>query len=190
MEARKRKLSMKDFGPEKIILLAIAGVILLATNFSEWKAAKKDSEQENVQNFSETSENDAYIQALENKLVHILENVDGVGRVEVMLTLKSSGESILNKDDVQEEETEEETSDGTKKERQSRKKESETVLADEHGDAAPYVIKEMEPEIAGIVVSCEGADNHQVAASIMEAAQVLFGISASHIKVLKMEVRQ
>ena len=28
----------------------------------------------------ETSQNDAYVEALENKLVHILENVDGVGK--------------------------------------------------------------------------------------------------------------
>ncbi len=190
MDTKKRKLSIKDFGPEKIMLIAIAGVILLMTNVSEWKRQNKNSEPEIAQNVEETGGNDAYIKRLENKLVHILENVDGVGRVEVMLTLKSSGESILNKDDIQEEETEEETSDGTKKERRSNKKESETVLADAQGESAPYVIKELEPEIAGIVVSCEGADDHRVAASVMEAVQVLFGVSASHIKVLKMEVRQ
>ena len=38
------------------------------------------------------------MEALENKLVHILENVDGVGKAEVMITLKSSKESVLNKD--------------------------------------------------------------------------------------------
>lgn len=190
MEKKERKkISFKDFGLEKIILIAIAGVILLVANVSEWKA--RDQPEDNFMEKQEAdSENEAYIESLENKLVHILENVDGVGKVEVMITLKASKESILNKDDSEESETEEETADGTKKERESKKKENETVLADESGDSAPYVIKELEPEIAGIVISCEGAENNQVAASVTEAAQVLFGISINRIKVLKMEVHQ
>ena len=34
-----KKISLKDFGMEKIILIAIAGIVLLAANFSEWKNA-------------------------------------------------------------------------------------------------------------------------------------------------------
>lgn len=191
MEKKERKkIMLKDIGLEKIILIAIAGIILLVTNFSEWQSKNKTEKITETQNVAATSENEAYIESLENKLVHILENVDGVGEVEVMITLESSRESILNKDDTEELETEEETSDGTKSERQSSRRENETVLADESGEAAPYVIKELEPEIAGVVIACEGAENNTVAASVTEAAQVLFGISVNRIKVLKMEVHQ
>lgn len=191
MEKKERKkIMLKDIGLEKIILIAIAGIILLVTNFSEWQSKNKTEKITETQNVAATSENEAYIESLENKLVHILENVDGVGQVEVMITLESSRESILNKDDTEELETEEETSDGTKSERQSSRRENETVLADESGEAAPYVIKELEPEIAGVVIACEGAENNTVAASVTEAAQVLFGISVNRIKVLKMEVHQ
>ena len=41
---------------------------------------------------------------------NILENVDGVGKAEVMITLKSSKESVLNKDLSEEKQTEEERS--------------------------------------------------------------------------------
>ena len=34
-----KKISLKDFGMEKIILIAIAGIVLIAANFSEWKNA-------------------------------------------------------------------------------------------------------------------------------------------------------
>ena len=157
-----KKISLKDFGMEKIILIAIAGIVLLAANFSEWKnSSSKTSEKQ--EKSIETSQNDAYVEALENKLVHILENVDGVGKAEVMITLKSSKESVLNKQE-------------------------ETILSDSSGNSAPYVIKELEPEISGIVISCEGAGNKVVEASVLEAVQVLFGVSANHIKVLKMEV--
>ncbi len=175
---------------EKILLIAIAGVILLVTNVSEWRARAAPEENQETQNTVAVSENEAYIESLENKLVHILENVDGVGQVEVMITLEASRESVLNKDDTEELETETETSDGTKNERQSSRRENETVLSDETGESAPYVIKELEPEIAGVVIACQGADNNTVAAAVTEAAQVLFGISVNRIKVLKMEVHQ
>lgn len=191
MEKKERKkITLKDFGVEKILLIAIAGVILLVTNFSEWRTRAAPEENSETQNAVAVSENEAYIESLENKLVHILENVDGVGKVEVMITLEASRESVLNKDDTEELETETETSDGTKNERQSSRRENETVLSDETGESAPYVIKELEPEIAGVVIACEGADNNTVAAAVTEAAQVLFGISVNRIKVLKMEVHQ
>ena len=70
-----KKISLKDFGMEKIILIAIAGIVLLAANFSEWKnSSSKTSEKQ--EKSIETSQNDAYVEALENKLVHILENPD------------------------------------------------------------------------------------------------------------------
>ncbi len=65
-----KKISLKDFGMEKIILIAIAGIVLLAANFSEWKnSSSKTSEKQ--EKSIETSQNDAYVEALENKLVHI-----------------------------------------------------------------------------------------------------------------------
>ena len=59
------------------------------------------------------------------------------------------------------------------------KKQEETILSDSSGNSAPYVIKELEPEISGIVISCEGAGNKVVEASVLEAVQVLFGVSAN-----------
>ena len=107
--------------------------------------------------------------------------MDGVGKAEVMITLKSSKESVLNKDLSEEKQTEEERSGETQKVNKNQKKQEETILSDSSGN-------ELEPEISGIVISCEGAGNKVVEASVLEAVQVLFGVSANHIKVLKMEV--
>lgn len=186
----RKKITWKDFGPEKIILIALAGIILLVINFSERRTESGTKETEIVQQAEDFDENNSYIKEMENKLVHILEKVDGVGQVEVMITLKASRESVLNKDDSEESQTEEENNDGTKKYSQTNKREEETVLADAQGESAPYVIKELEPEISGVIIACEGADNNTVVASVTQAAQVLFGISSNHIKVLKMEVHK
>ena len=183
-----KKMNLKEIGIEKIILIAIAGIVLLLANFSEWKNAISEKTEKKEEKTVQTDQNDAYVSALENKLVHILENVDGVGKAEVMITLKSSKESVLNKDLSEEKQTEEERSGETQKVNKNQKKQEETILSDSSGNSAPYVIKELEPEISGIVISCEGAGNKVVEASVLEAVQVLFGVSANHTKVLKMEV--
>ena len=183
-----KKINLKEIGIEKIILIAIAGIILLLANFSEWKNAISEKTEKKEEKTVQTDQNDAYVSALENKLVHILENVDGVGKAEVMITLKSSKESVLNKDLSEEKQTEEERSGETQKVNKNQKKQEETILSDSSGNSAPYIIKELEPEISGVVISCEGAGNKVVEASVLEAVQVLFGVSANHIKVLKMEV--
>ena len=183
-----KKMNLKEIGIEKIILIAIAGIVLLLANFSEWKNAISEKTEKKEEKTVQTDQNDAYVSALENKLVHILENVDGVGKAEVMITLKSSKESVLNKDLSEEKQTEEERSGETQKVNKNQKKQEETILSDSSGNSAPYIIKELEPEISGVVISCEGAGNKVVEASVLEAVQVLFGVSANHIKVLKMEV--
>ena len=183
-----KKMNLKEIGIEKIILIAIAGIVLLLANFSEWKNAISEKTEKKEEKTVQTDQNNAYVSALENKLVHILENVDGVGKAEVMITLKSSKESVLNKALSEEKQTEEERSGETQKVNKNQKKQEETILSDSSGNSAPYIIKELEPEISGIVISCEGAGNKVVEASVLEAVQVLFGVSANHIKVLKMEV--
>lgn len=177
-----KKMNLKEIGIEKIILIAIAGIVLLLANFSEWKNAISEKTEKKEEKTVQTDQNDAYVSALENKLVHILENVDGVGKAEVMITLKSSKESVLNKDLSEEKQTEEERSGETQKVNKNQKKQEETILSDSSGNSAPYVIKELEPEISGIVISCEGAGNKVVEASVLEAVQVLFGVSANLLK--------
>ena len=163
-----KKMNLKEIGIEKIILIAIAGIVLLLANFSEWKNAISEKTEKKEEKTVQTDQN-------------------GVGRVEVMITLKSSKESVLNKDLSEERQTEQEKNSDTQKTNKNEKRQEETILSDSVGNSAPYVVKELEPEIAGIIISCEGAENKVVAASVLEAAQVLFGVSANHIKVLKME---
>lgn len=180
----QKKISWKDFGPEKIILLAAAGIFLLVSNFS-FPAKEKTASVEKTQTKSESiSENDQYTKQLEKNLETLLSQVKGVGKVEVMIKLKASKETILNKDSSKEESTK--ISEKNAQEYDS-KVEEETVLSDAQGNASPYIIKEIEPEIAGVIITCEGADNNLVKSAVTDAASVLFSLPYSRIKVLKME---
>ena len=120
---------------------------------------------------------DEYIDALEEKLRQILSDVKGVGSVEVMITLKDGGERIVEKDAA----SSESQSDDS-----SAKTNSETsVMVKDDSSNSPYISKVLEPEIEGVLISCEGASNPEVVVKITEAVQALFDVPAHKIVVLE-----
>lgn len=96
-----------------------------------------------------------------------------------MITLKSSKESVVNKDTPYEE--------STKKDEKTVKEDEETVLIDKDGEKVPYIVKEVEPEVEGVVVVAQGGGSDIINQNIVDAVSVLFHISSYKIKVLKME---
>ena len=154
---------LKKINRNHLILAALAGVLLLVIALPTGNTGKEDGQNRAAEQDTGAAakakaaaeSNSAYKKNMELQLEKTLGAMEGVGQVEVMITLEASRESVLNKDDTEELETETETSDGTKNERQSSRRENETVLADESGESAPYVIKELEPAIAGGVPSGE-----------------------------------
>ncbi|MGN0466690.1 MAG: stage III sporulation protein AG [Lachnospiraceae bacterium] len=174
----KKKISIKEIGLPKIILMAVAGILLLVLSMPQ-----KQESQIEEEGRVEVTENDAYIEAMEKKLENTLRTIDGVGKVEVMLTLESSKEAVLNKD-IQTEQ--EKMKDDTKSDNIIKENE-ETVLTENSGNQQPYIIKEIEPKVAGAVVVLEGGGNPVIVKEVTEAVQVLFHLEVNKIKVLKME---
>lgn len=123
---------------------------------------------------------------LEQRVRDVLKNVDGVGEVDVMLTLSSSSEKVLRVDKERSRATTSETdsSGGTRQQAEESLRES-TVLAGGSGSGEPVVEKELAPELSGIVISAQGGGNASVQKEISEAMQALFGLPAHKIKVLK-----
>ena len=123
---------------------------------------------------------------MEQRIRDVLKNVDGVGEVDVMLTLSSSSEKVLRVDRERSRATTAETdsSGGTRQQAEEALRES-TVLAGGSGSGEPVVEKELAPELSGIVISAQGGGNASVQKEISEAMQALFGLPAHKIKVLK-----
>lgn len=127
------------------------------------------------------------IQSLEKRLAKILEQVEGVGEVEVMITLRSSGEQIVEKDSKsQHSESEQDQSEqGKSKSSLTEQEEATVYLKGSDGEEYPYVKEVMEPQIEGVVVAAEGGGNPTVNADITEAVVALFHVEAHKIKVMK-----
>ncbi|MBQ8596243.1 MAG: stage III sporulation protein AG [Lachnospiraceae bacterium] len=133
----------------------------------------------------------SYAAYLESALEELLSDMDGAGRVKVMITMESSKETVLEKDVVSlREGTTEVDSAGGSRNTTHISNQEETVFSEAGSSLqTPYVKKVNAPRVQGVVVAAEGGQDTRVAKNITEAIQALFGIEAHKIKVVKMNSR-
>ncbi len=193
----KKKISLKEIGLPKLIMIFIAGILLILLSFPGLFGGKKNNEskdkvskdtgQENVMNTTSYDTN-TYIAEMETKLENILKKVSGIGKVEVMITLKASKEQIILKDSpyTQESLNEVDGEGGSRTDSSVKREESTVLITAEDGNSEPYIIQELEPDVEGVVVIAEGGDNIDVQVDIIEAVGALFNVPAHKVKVMKM----
>ena len=126
-----------------------------------------------------------YAAYLEEKLKKMLESIRGVGEVEVMITLESSEERIVEKDMTAERsQTEEQDSEGGTRTVSSSNTGYQTVYQ-EGSQGSPFVVKTLTPKVEGVLVVAEGAGKGSMTGEITQIAQALFGVEAHKVKVLE-----
>lgn len=126
-----------------------------------------------------------YAAYLEVKLKKMLESVQGVGEVEVMITLESSEERIVEKDMTAERsQTEEQDSAGGTRTVSSSNTGYQTVYQ-EGSQGSPFVVKTITPKVEGVLVVAEGAGKGNMTGEITQVVQALFGVEAHKVKVLE-----
>ena len=182
----KKKFSFRHLTMDKIVLIIAAGAVLLLFSFPGRKR-REDSNPTISAESGTFDENESYEEKLEERLARILESMDGVGKTEVMITLKASEEKILDKNtDYQKSQVTEEDAQGGKRISDEESRKEDTVLSGNGGDEeGPYVIQEKKPVVEGIVVLADGADSPQIVSEINDALEALFDVSPHKIKVLK-----
>lgn len=128
-----------------------------------------------------------YVTYLENKLEEVLSQMDGVGRVEVMITVSDGGESVVEKDRASTATTTTENdSAGGSRTISEQNTEEQTIYVETENETYPYVQKENLPTVIGVVVVAEGGGNSTVISDISEAVEALLPVEAHRIKVVKM----
>lgn len=128
-----------------------------------------------------------YLAYLENRLTEALANVAGVGRVQVMITLKSSREAVVERETpVSRSATNETDSQGGSRVVSQVETGDSVVYRSEGTDSEPFVIKTLTPEIEGVLVVAEGAGSGTVNRTVTAIVQALFGVEAHKVSVVKM----
>lgn len=200
---RMKKLFRKD----NLLILILVGILLfvivLPTKDNSGKNGGTDEGKGDVLNLSgigsgsgadpEQTEETAgleYAAALEKRLTEALADMADVGRVRVMITLKSSSELVVERETPVSRSvtTETDAQGGTRTVNTSETGES-VVYSTEGSSSTPYVVKTYVPEIEGVLVVAEGAGSGTVNRTVTEIVQALFHIDAHKVMVVKMETK-
>lgn len=185
---------LKEMDKNNWLILGLIGVLLLViaiptekkeeTPIRESKT-QKIGEKENQTETGRVQSGD-YKEELEEELTEMLQNMEGVGKVKVMITLKDGGESVVEKDSSDtSNKTEEIDKEGTSRTEIALQSQKETVY-DGKTDSTPFIAKELNPKVEGVLILAEGADNTVVKQNISDAVLALFSVDAHKIKVVKM----
>jgi stage III sporulation protein AG len=196
-KSSNKKPLLSAIGPSNFVIILLVGIFLLILSFPPNKTPDKktdtanqketDTNQNNV-NSQNDGKTEIYVEVLEKRLEDILSKVEGIGSVEVMISLKGSKELVILKDSPYKEERINETDgEGGSRITSSLEQEENTIMIEgDDGTRNPYVLKELEPQVEGIVIIAEGGNNSIIINQIVEASQVLFGVPAHKVKVMKM----
>lgn len=150
-----------------LLIACAAAVLLIIISDSSFFGTESKNDKVNNYDYNE------YINSLETDTQELISSIRGVGRCKVMITLKNSNESIYAKN------IEENKSDS------SESYKNEYIFYNGNNGESPVLIKEYFPEIQGVAVVCDGADNAAVYESVVKSISSLFNISANKISVSK-----
>lgn len=145
-----------------ICIIFIIGVVLMVAAGGHKKEAP-----------SVSTDTQISAEAEEGRLAGILSEINGAGKVSVMITYYSSSQ----KDIAYETKT---ASRGDKSEESEDKK---AVMT----DGEPMVVKEVYPKVKGVIVTAEGAGSAAVRSAISEAVAAALDVPAHRICIYKKE---
>lgn len=161
------------------VLLVVA--IILAIYFSslDTGGAKKTDDKAEAGAPAETISSDTEI---EDRLKRVLSKVDGVGDVDVIINYESTAERVpafsedrqVSKSDSQD----------TSSETTSEKSDIATVQG--NGASEALIVKENQPEVRGVIVVAQGAEDISVRMNLLNAVTTLLNVSADKVEILKM----
>lgn len=126
-----------------------------------------------------------YEDSYESAIRDILQKVVGVGDAEVLVTIESTEETVVqsNTKDSQEITQEKDTNGATRHITQITRS-GEVVLYETSGNQTPIVLKKIKPKIRGVVVVARGAENLTVKQMIVEAVSRGLDVPSHRISVL------
>ena len=139
----------------------IAGIMLILGGSSNVKAVNKE-------NISTAG--------LNRQLEQILSQVDGAGKVRVLINYNQSGEKILAYDL--------ESNTNEKESGKENNSKSEVVY---DGNKMPVILKEYMPKVEGVIIVAQGGNNENVKKQLIAGTVALLGIDEHKIEVLKMK---
>ncbi|WP_028610435.1 stage III sporulation protein AG [Paenibacillus harenae] len=122
---------------------------------------------------------------LEMRLKEILEKIVGVGSVDVLVTIDSTEEIVVEKNEQESQQiTDENDRNGGRRHITSINKDGQVVLYEVAGDQKPIITKTINPRIRGILIVAKGAENATVRRIIVNAVEKGVSVPVNRISVV------
>ena len=192
-EGKESKKKMENM----VILLIILIITCIAVN-KIWNGDKKEDETQTRQNTTtgkqlatqENNSNSENTTDLQSDLERILSNIDGVGKVSVLLTYSESSELVPLYDETKSETTTEEadTSGGKRTTTDTNTQKSAIMQENSSGEKSIITQKTVSPKIEGAIITAEGGENANVKTQIIQAVEAATGLATHKIQVFKLKV--
>lgn len=120
---------------------------------------------------------------LERRLEETLSLIDGAGKVRVMLTLKDTGEKVVEKDTTR-------RSGGSASAEETSDVSQSTVFSKNGSEETPYISNELTPQVEGVLVVAQGGGDSLVKQNILQSVMALFPLEAHKITIVKMSMQE
>lgn len=176
---------IKDKKNRNLILgICAAAALFIAIPLFETKpAAKAAAEAPQVISPQE------YSDILTEKLEQIISQMDGVGKVQILLTMVNGVENIY----VDEEKTSQtgENLGIARKEdplgpvTSLQRERQVLVIRDNDGGENPVLVTQLEPKVSGVLVVCDGGNRETVVYQVTNAIKALLDVPTNRIHVMK-----
>jgi len=126
-----------------------------------------------------------YEDAYEIRLREILQKIVGVGEVEVLVSIDSTEEKIVDKNYQDSQSvTNERDNGGATRNISEQNRRGDSVMVGSSGEQQPYVLKYTRPKVRGVIVVAKGAEDLAVKKMIIEAVERGIDVPAHRISVL------
>lgn len=167
----KQRLIEGVFRYKYVLLVILVGAVLLLLPPLSGENEAADEAESQIQ--TEQDENFSTAE-MEKRLEEALGQIQGVGQVQVVLTLKSGPQAILAQD-----------SDTSVDERGTQSNLSSVILSQGSGREEAIVIQQLSPQYQGALVVCSGGGDPEIRLRLVEAVSALTGLGADKISVCK-----
>ena len=186
-ESMFQRLAENDTYRKVVVGAGILGILLIVISGSfkscstQPSTAASSSAPETVISVEECEKQ------LEDKLTGIISQIDGAGKVRVMVTLEQTTKDVYA---AQEKSNDEETNDGPesgtgKQEKSNSNETNYLVVKDENGTERAVRVTEIQPLVKGVVVVCDGGGDPKVQQDITTAVMTAMNITSVRVCVIK-----
>jgi len=182
-----KELMSKKYVANIVVLLAIAIIALILTGDFFTKNTNIKDNAKKVDRDTFVQDNDMFKTEetiIEERLKQILGKIKGSGEVEVMITFDMGSEIIpaSNTVEIKDVSEEKDASGGTRTVQTQNTTENIVISSDNSGNK-PLVLREIKPQVRGVIVVAEGAEDIEVKMRLYDAVKTVLQVSGDRVQV-------